>query len=474
MMKDKVMNILLIGLLLFCLMGVAYASDLNEAQLMGEDNFGNLNGDDSLSLSDSDIMDDSIDDVNLNQENNVLDESIYDDVNLNQESSVLGESLSDDGGIDEEDSHVIYVGRNITENGEGTYENPFSTLSQASANTSGEDKVIVNLFNGTYDLGSVLKFNTSNFTQKIDEELKENLKQTKEENLNNKSILSEIKNEIDKKMKEFEELFQKNKEEKTQKMTEIEERINLIEKNNITQFQNYQKGNLTNLNELNNIKNLIKNNNIIINDEINLIKKDMTFVKNELQNLKGAKVNMNSDLNKIIKEIEYINQNFEKALTDINNTKLEIQTKINNYESTNRLFNQNFSDMREELLNHLDEINNINREEILRIKDETFGQIKQIKNDMNQFNLNIIKENQKFIDYNQSQLKEHDNNLKQLFEYTSDDIEVLKKKSDTLESLLKNTRNEMLNNINSVEGFLTNRYDSILKSISSERNINKF
>ena len=123
-MKDKVMNILLIGLLLFCLMGVAYASDLSEAQLMGEDNFGNLNGDDSLSLSDSDIMDDSIDDVNLNQENNVLDDSI-DDVNLNQESSVLDESLSDDGGIDEEDSHVIYVGRNITENGEGTYENPF-------------------------------------------------------------------------------------------------------------------------------------------------------------------------------------------------------------------------------------------------------------------------------------------------------------------------------------------------------------
>ena len=162
MMKDKVMNILLIGLLLFCLMGVAYASDLSEAQLMGEDNYGNLNGDDSLSLSDSDIMDDSIDDVNLNQENNVLDESIYDDVNLNQESSVLDESLSDDGGIDEEDSHVIYVGRNITENGEGTYENPFSTLSQASANTSGEDKVIVNLFNGIYDLGSVLKFNTSN------------------------------------------------------------------------------------------------------------------------------------------------------------------------------------------------------------------------------------------------------------------------------------------------------------------------
>ena len=200
----------------------------------------------------------------------------------------------------------------------------------------------------------------------------------------------------------------------------------------------------------------------------------MTFVKNEIQNLKSAKVNMDSDLNKLIKEIEYINQNFERTINDINNTKIEIQTKINNYESTNRLFQQNFSDMKEELLNQLDEINNIKKEDIIKIQEETFGQINQMKNDMNQFNLNIIKENQKFIDYNQNQLKEHDNNLKQLFEYTSDDIEVLKKKSDTLESLLKNTRNEMINNINSVEGFLTNRYDSIFKSLSSERNIKKF
>ena len=104
----------------------------------------------------------------------------------------------------------------------------------------------------------------------------------------------------------------------------------------------------------------------------------MTFVKNEIQNLKSAKVN------------------------DINNTKIEIQKKINNYESTNRLFQQNFNDMKEELLNQLDEINNIKKEDIIKIQEETFGQINQIKNEMNQFNLNIIKENQKFIDYNQN------------------------------------------------------------------------
>ena len=319
-----------------------------------------------------------------------------------------------------------------------------------------------------------MKFNISNFTQTINETLKETLKKINDENQKGKLNLNEKNEEINKKMDEYELKIKKNQEEKSLKLMELEERIKLIEENNLNQFQNLQKNNMTNMQELNNIKNLVKNNNILINDEINIIKKDITYIKNEIQALKGSKVNMDSDLNKLLKQIEYLNQKFEKTINDLNNTKIEIQTKINNYESANRLFQQNFSDIKENLLSHLDEMNNINKEDIIKIKDETFDQIKKIKNDMNQFNLNIIKENQKFIDYSQNQLQEHDDNLKKLFELTTDDIEVLKKKSDTLESLLKNTRNEMINNINSVEGFLTNRYDSIFKSFSSDRNINKF
>ena len=319
-----------------------------------------------------------------------------------------------------------------------------------------------------------MKFNLSNFTQTINETLKETLKKINDENQKGKTNLNEKNEEINKKMDEYELKIKKNQEEKSLKLMELEERIKLIEENNLNQFQNLQKNNMTNMQELNNIKNLVKNNNILINDEINIIKKDITYIKNEIQALKGSKVNMDSDLNKLLKQIEYLNQKFEKTINDLNNTKIEIQTKINNYESANRLFQQNFSDIKENLLSHLDEMNNINKEDIIKIKDETFDQIKKIKNDMNQFNLNIIKENQKFIDYSQNQLQEHDDNLKKLFELTTDDIEVLKKKSDTLESLLKNTRNEMINNINSVEGFLTNRYDSIFKSFSSDRNINKF
>ena len=317
-----------------------------------------------------------------------------------------------------------------------------------------------------------IKFNMSNFTQTINDSLKEYLKKISEEQIKNSANLSSKNDEINKKLDEYKEIIKKNQEEKSQKIIELEEKIKSLQENNTKNYQSMQKNNTLNTQEINNIKNLIKNNNILINDEITLIKKDITYIKNELQNLKNAKVNTNSDINKIIKEIEYMNINFEKTINDINNIRIETQTKINNYESANRLFHQDFEEMKERLLTHIDDINNINKEDIIKIRDDIFGQIKQMKNDMNQFNLNIIKENQKFIDYNQTQLQEHDDNLKKLFEYTTDDIEVLKKKSDTLENLLKNTRNEMINNINSVEGFLTNRYDSIFKSISSERNCN--
>ena len=278
--------------------------------------------------------------------------------------------------------------------------------------------------------------------------------------------------DIFKKLNDFEKQTNINKDEKFLKMQEIDEKIKLLEEATFTQYQNLQKNYMNNSQELTNIKNLISNNNLLFNDEINLIKNDISYLKNEVHLLKTAKVNICGDMGKILKEIEFVNQKFEKTIKEINNSKIEIQTKLTNYESTNRLFEQNFSDLKEEFLQHLDMINNKKQDEINKIKEEIFGQIKQMKTDMDTFNLNIIQENQKFIDYSQGQLMEHDDNMKKLFEFTSDDIDVLKKKSDTLENLIKNMRNEMINNINSVEGFLTNRYDSIFKSLTSERNNN--
>ena len=319
-----------------------------------------------------------------------------------------------------------------------------------------------------------IKQNFISFSNQIQDNLNNNLQKLYNENQINKSNIFSTNEEIFKKLSQFEKQTNINKDEKFLKIQEIEEKIKLIEETNFEQFQNLHKSNVSNSQELANIKNLINNNNLLFNDEINLIKNDITNLKNEVQLLKSSKVNMCGDMGKILKEIEFVNQKFEKTVKELNNTKIEIETKLKNYESSNRLFEENFSNLKEEFFQHLDMINNKKQEDINKVKEQTLGQIKQLKLDMDKFNLNIIQENQKFIDYSQGQLQEHDENVKKLFEYTSDDIEVLKKKSDTLENLLKNTRNEMINNINSVEGFLTNRYDSIFKSISERNNNSQF
>ena len=316
-----------------------------------------------------------------------------------------------------------------------------------------------------------IKQNLTLFSNDIQENFKNNLQKVIDDNQMIKLKISDISDSIiGKIMNEFEKKKNINKDEQLFKIQEIDEKVKLLEETTFTKYQNLQKNYMNNTQELTNIKNLINNNNLLYNDEINLIKNDITYLKNEIQLLKTTKINMCGDMGKILKEIEFVNQRFEKTLKDMNNNKIEIQTKLNNFESTNRLFEENFSNLKEEFLQHLDLINSKKQDDINEIKEQIFGQIKQMKIDMDKFNLNIIQENQKFIDYSQGQLQEHDSNMKKLFQFTTDDIEVLKKKSDTLESLLKNTRNEMINNINSIEGFLTKRYDSIFRSISSERN----
>ena len=65
--------------------------------------------------------------------------------------------------LEDGESRIIYVGQNKTsDGGNGTEENPFGSFELACNNLTGEDKVEINVFNGTYYLDSDLRFNTSN------------------------------------------------------------------------------------------------------------------------------------------------------------------------------------------------------------------------------------------------------------------------------------------------------------------------
>lgn len=61
-----------------------------------------------------------------------------------------------------EDTKVIYVNQNSSSDGDGSLDNPYKSLDSACNNLSGENRVEINLYNGTYALDCDLKFNTNN------------------------------------------------------------------------------------------------------------------------------------------------------------------------------------------------------------------------------------------------------------------------------------------------------------------------
>ena len=105
-------------------------------------------------VSATDLNDTTTDIVTQSSEMDLTDINEEDDLEISLDTQISSQ---------EENSRVIYVGQNkTTDGGNGTPDNPFNSFELACNNLSGEKKVEINVYNGTYYLDSDLKFNTSN------------------------------------------------------------------------------------------------------------------------------------------------------------------------------------------------------------------------------------------------------------------------------------------------------------------------
>ena len=107
-------------------------------------------------ISASEDLNNTVDDAILNS----VDSDVV-EIPSSNENLISNQLQMDGSDVNPENSRVIYVGQNDVD-GNGTYENPFSSLQSARDNVSGEDKVTVNILEGTYKIGSKLEFDTNN------------------------------------------------------------------------------------------------------------------------------------------------------------------------------------------------------------------------------------------------------------------------------------------------------------------------
>lgn len=114
-------------------------------------------------VSASEINFDDNSEDSLNQQNvdmNMVDE--FEDSSISTGCESNFDKISIDYSNQSVESKVIYVDKNAADGGNGSQENPYSNLELACNNVSGEDKVTIFVSEGTYTIGSELKFDTKN------------------------------------------------------------------------------------------------------------------------------------------------------------------------------------------------------------------------------------------------------------------------------------------------------------------------
>ena len=308
------------------------------------------------------------------------------------------------------------------------------------------------------------------------------LSKTLYENLENikNDILKDVKNNSEaflnsfqSSMKNFEGFEkQNNLNNKNFKFNEIENKLMVLEQVTGSQFSKIKNEIKENSNNINMIQNQLNNNNQNIINEIKEIKEDLLLIKNEIEKLKANKITYNNDILKINRDMNTLNERSEKVSHNMDLLINDVQTKIKHYESINNILNNDFLSIKNDINNQVEELMTNSNKNFMNFQNDSLKEINNLKSQFDKFNMNIIEENQKFINFNQEQFKTQSNNIKQLFEYTNDDIDVLKKKCDTLEGVIRNLRIEMENNINNVEAYLNEKCNELFKNMNQERMIN--
>ena len=290
---------------------------------------------------------------------------------------------------------------------------------------------------------------------------------------NNNKFLNQFQSNL-KRFDEYEKFFENRKDDKLFQLSEIENKISILEQvtgNQISVIKNQIK---TNSDNIQLIQNKINDSNNLLNNEMNQLKEEIKILQSQIDELKSNKITNNDSFSKVKSDLTRLNQKNEQLQNELNLIVNDVQNKLKHYESINKMLNENFISIKNDINTQLDDINSLSNKNYTKLQSDLLNQIKECKVQMDKFNINIIEENKKFIDYNQEQLKKQSDNVKQLFEISNDDLDLLKKKCEVLEDVIKKIRTEMINNINNVESFLTKRYDTIFRTMSSERAINNY
>ena len=109
---------------------------------------------------------------------------------------------------------------------------------------------------------------------------------------------------------------------------------------------------------------------------------------------------------------------------------------------------------------------NIKKKNNNEVNDNNNKKHDYFKKEIEHFENHILSEHDKFIQFIQNHFDEQNNSLKKLFDYNTEDIDLLKARTDNLENSIKKLRTDVFKGINETEEFLEKKYDSIIRIVN--------
>ena len=204
-----------------------------------------------------------------------------------------------------------------------------------------------------------------------------------------------------------------------------------------------------------------------LTNEIENIKKDISFIRNSIDDIMTHSTQVDNSSALYKSEIEKNIKSINSCLSQIINNDLpKHENVLNSLISTQRSNSvqseSTFVDIRNKIQSLDDDLN----KKLRQLKETLITQMNNQNKEIDNFEKHILTEHDKFITFIQTHLDEQNVNIKKLFDYVNDDIEILKGKNSTMENLIKKLRTDVFKSINETEDFLQKKYESIFRIVS--------
>ena len=291
-------------------------------------------------------------------------------------------------------------------------------------------------------------------------------------NNNMEKLKSDILEDVHKKNSDFISLIESNIKSDSKspftlnKNNEYDEKFKRIEDMINNEFNQYRSELNTNIinSEFNSKK---------IDEIISKFSLDLTEIQKQIQNLNNENEQLKTFRIQTISEIKKIKENnfqkdnsYEQFIQKMDNVILELGAKMKNYDDIFRNHTNNFDLIKNDIYNQFKEMNNSIKKNNNEFTENYNKKYDNLNKEIKHFENHILSEHDKFIQFIQNHFDEQNNSLKKLFDYNTEDIDILKARTENLENSIKKLRTDVFKGINETEEFLEKKYESIFRIIN--------